>query len=769
MSGWRGAAVALLWSATVAASAGTTTFTLQAAATTSAAVFDTDGRLVRTLWSGQSHGAGPLAISWDGRDDSGAKVPVGHKYGVRLLASNVSYVWEGVIANTSAEMTGAHVHRALEPINDMAIDSRGNAFYVVGYDEQQPAIHRFSTSDPQRPSVLAHDDYRRVFRFVATDGTLAYFANVGLAAPKGSSMRDPATFVIALRVADGAQYVFPHGRAVMQGLHFESRWDSVIDYDAEDVDVGGGFHAAPSGLAVQQRGNALFIAHAQRNEIHVLDKRTGELLGRIPVEHPTGLAAAPDDTLWVLCRMDGAPAVVRFQLRGGAWQLVTRLAAVFEAPIAIGASMYDGTLIVADAGSEQLDAFSDRGAALWMYGRSGGYEKGGPDVTDDKLWLSAGPSYIAFQSDGSFWVGDPGNARNLHLSAQRRYLEQIMYMPMSYHAAVDTANPTRIFNRFLEFSVDYALPLQRSWRLVRNWATGLPRYYVGDLDGLRAVVTLDNGRSYGVLGRQDRKDADLLELSPTGLRPTGTHLEVGQQIYPDGSLRSYVQHGTAFEVYIRRPDGFDGDGNPRWKPPEPLAGIPAVSPDDPYYHDVPVVGGVNEARFPDTATGVIVFFNPATAAGYHLGGIRIGASSWLWRASPAGTWHVNSAGSIVSPDGSFETGHAVQYAGSSVMTAGQQIIYGYHGEAWNGGQADQWLHFLDDGQFVGQFGAPVYAGQNKSAAAARQAGNAFSPQLVSVNGHLYLWHNDESVHGGVHRWRIDGTDRMQILERPIDP
>jgi hypothetical protein len=101
------------------------------------------------------------------------------------------------------------------------------------------------------------------------------------------------------------------------------------------------------------------------------------------------------------------------------------------------------------------------------------------------------------------------------------------------------------------------------------------------------------------------------------------------------------------------------------------------------------------------------------------------------------------------------------------MTAGRNVLYGYHGEAWNGAEADQFMHFLDNGLFVGQFGKPVYSVNNRVMAAPESAGNAFSPQLVTVNGHVYLWHNDESVHGGAHRWRIDGLDQIKIHEAQI--
>jgi hypothetical protein len=97
------------------------------------------------------------------------------------------------------------------------------------------------------------------------------------------------------------------------------------------------------------------------------------------------------------------------------------------------------------------------------------------------------------------------------------------------------------------------------------------------------------------------------------------------------------------------------------------------------------------------------------------------------------------------------------------------MIYGYQGEGWNGGQANQSLHFLANGLFVGQFGRPVYPKNNKTAALAECAGNAFSAQLVSIKGQLYLWHNNEGVHVGLHRWRNDCTEKMRLLEAPIEP
>jgi hypothetical protein len=759
---------ALQWlSASV--SAGTATVNLPVAAITSAGVFDAQDRLVRTLWSNRESQPGPLRVDWDGRDDAGMPVAVDGHYRARVLTHHVKYLWEGVIGNTSTNSTGPDIHRALHPISDMAIDAAGHAFYVVGYDEQLPGIHRFDVTRPQQQTSLSHDDYRRAFRYVATDGKLAYFANIGLPAPKGAFNREPSTFVMALNVSDGSAYSFPQGQADVPPGQPLNRWDGVIDDDRDDVDVDGALRSAPSGLAVQVGGSALFVAHRNLDAIRVFDKRSGAMLTHIGVSRPIALAVAADDSLWVLCSVANRPAVVHYRLESGRWREVDSIVDGLQQPVAIAVSPVDATLVIADAGSEQLKAFDAHGHPSWSYGRLNGYRDGGPDVTADRLWLSDGPTYIAFQRDGSFWFGDPGNDRNIHLSPRRDYREEIMYLPMSYRVAVDSADPRRIFNRFLEFSVDYSKSLAKSWKLTKNWAAGIDHVYLGNLDGLRRVVTLPNHRSFGVLSRSDASGSEVVELSAQGLKPTGVRLDVGTDLYPDGSLRNQVQRQQSVEVYKRDLAGFDAAGHPRWGEPKRLAGIASLKSSDPYYHDVPLVAGVNEAKFPETEHGVVVFFNPGTSMGFHLGGVRIGEQQWLWRASPSGTWRLDANGMIVTPDGSYEVQHGVQYLGNVALTAGANIVYGYHGEAWNGGQANQWLHFLDNGLFVGQFGIPVYPAQNRNFAHAGSAGNAFSAQLVTVDDKLYLWHNDESVHGGVHRWRIDGANDLKILEADIGP
>jgi DNA-binding beta-propeller fold protein YncE len=750
------ALAAVLWLAANASAAETARVVLRENATTSAGVYDNAGRLVRTLWSGRRQSAGAIEIEWDGRDDTGvAAPPAGAPHVVRVLAHNVHYVWEGVIGNTSLYTAGVEPHRALYPIASMAIAPDGSAFYAVGYNELQSALYRFDSSSPQHRTAVAPDDHTRVFLHAATDGRVVYFANAG----------QLETFVVAFRVADGGVHAFGAGTAA------SDKWPSVIDRERTDAPVARGSKrfSAPTGLAVERRGNALFVAHHDADEIRVFDKRSGAPLATLPVPGAGKMDVAPDDSLWAIARGAGVPEVRNLRRQGAGWTLARTITAGLIDPVALGVSPVDGTVVVADAGSDQLKAFDSAGDPLWTYGVEGGYRSGDPRVADDKLWLAGDPTYVAFAADGSFWFGDPGNVRNLHLSAAREVVERIMFLPKTYIATVDPAAPSRVFRHFLEFEVDYSAPIRESWRLVRNWAAGVGEKYRGvGWDGLKSVYTLPNGRAYGVLLDFARNVNVIVELTPQGLRETGVRLDTNVRLYADGSLRTHKLDFGGLRIHIRRLAGFDPRGNPQWQPWTLLASVPKIEPTDPYWHDVPDVEPVNAMRYVQTASGLVVSFNPSRSEGFHLGGIRPGTEGWAWRASPSGSWELDERGQIVHPDGRYEIGRNVQYPGNVVMTSGAQIVFGYHGEAWNGGQANQWLHFDENGLFVGQFGRANYAYENLVVGRPETAGNAFSAQLVEVNGHLYLWHNDESCHGGVHRWRIDGLDTMKTLEARLE-
>jgi hypothetical protein len=154
----------------------------------------------------------------------------------------------------------------------------------------------------------------------------------------------------------------------------------------------------------------------------------------------------------------------------------------------------------------------------------------------------------------------------------------------------------------------------------------------------------------------------------------------------------------------------------------------------------------------------------------HLGALRWNHSAatsgedkvdaWVWTASPGGNWSegtgahkaqcnvsMENNGSnsqvfadtcIVEPDGSLDRcGGHFPCAANVALTSGKDVIYGFNGEGWNGGQANQWLHFdALSGLFIGQFGTVngIHDSRYTDAgwAAPGCAGNSFSATLVTT-------------------------------------
>jgi len=233
-------------------------------------------------------------------------------------------------------------------------------------------------------------------------------------------------------------------------------------------------------------------------------------------------------------------------------------------------------------------------------------------------------------------------------------------------------------------------------------------------------------------------------------------------LYENGDLGWSASDGATQTVLRTLLKGFDANGNPVWAAnPTVLASAPvaATAPTLPPLTFTGVVG----ARFPVTASGKVVYFNAAVDAGsgFHLGAVDRGGNAWRWRASPSGP---------LDGLGTFQTKKddtTLQYGGNLVHANGRSIVYGYHGEYFTDllnhrqGEANQFMHFLDDGLFVGQFG--VASTRATSAAQPGLSGNAFSSTLLAVGGQTYLFHNDESTFGGVHRWRLQGANDIQEL------
>jgi len=730
------------------------TFKLDSRAKTSAGVYSKDGTLIRTLWSGVIYNAGSHQFTWDGIDDEG-RLATNGSYVVKVLSNNVKYKWEGVIGNTSDSLSGASVYHAIERMYGMAV-SGNNAYFAVGYNEQSSSTFKFNIHSPQKKAVILGKGLS--VKYVATDGINVYWAGNDAGVVNN-------WMVFGTKVANDFESSFPNGQPAI--TKYGRKYKSVVDVVNNE-------RSEISGLAVQKYGRYLFVSHKNLNELHVLDKTTGALVQKQSFDTPLNITADDKGHVWLIYSKNGKRIAEKFTVEANGQLNPSNVTpAGLTEPQALAISPSGKTLIVADGGdSQQLKAFDvDKGSPLWTYGTAGGYATD-PNVRNDKFYFyeTKGPgTFIAFQPDGSFWVEDAGNSRAQHFTGDRKFINRIMYLQTSYSSFVDANDPSRVFSDYLEFKVDYSKPLganNGSWQLVRNWGYNLPAEYDDKYNRLRGVATLSNGKTYALLAHRIRSffSWKLVELPKTGpLRITGVDIPMDNtQLYPDGSLYKVSTFRAGVPTVFTKKEllKFTPEGAPIWGPQNTIAQTQPAELTDPGYHGNNTLLKSGEI----TSSGVIALFDGTTANCWHLGGIKVGGDKWLWRTAMSTT---KEYWGLFPSDGTFDIGNHTNYPGCIAMASGRSIFWGYHGEFWKNSEVNKWTEVYDDGLFIGQFGvADPEAGSVE--AAAEMAGNCFAASLVKLpNGDIYLYHNDESMHGGVHRWKISGLSSIKEQVIPI--
>ncbi|HEY3332253.1 MAG TPA: carbohydrate-binding protein [Capsulimonadaceae bacterium] len=735
-------------------------FTLSRAAHTSAGVYDSTGKLVRTLWRDVYYvNAGTYTSVWDDTNDGGTALTSG-TYTIKVLAHNMNYVWEGVVGNTSDNTSGATVHHDFHAMTSLCFGGT-TGFYCTGYSETSPAFFSFSASTPQqvatRFSGAANGGNDYAWHFSDSDGSRVYFACPAVqnqTTPVNGVCTSPGA-VCAFNVSNSTVANFTNGYLINEAAHPFTNGILV------------GTQPSITGLAVQRTGNLLAVSVAADNKIYLINKTSGSVLSTISLTGAGLLAVDAYDNLWV---QSGTSVGLYTNLN--TTPTLTTVISGFSGPTALGVSPASAAqpnlLVVADGGtSQQLKAYNSSGTLQWTYGQAGGYATD-PSVTMDKFWFSQPDegdlSSIAFQPDGTFWVLDGMNDRTLHLQLSATsgvaptYVNQIAFMQYVYMNTVNVNNVSHVFatsnGKWLEFTTDYTKTLggtNGSWTLVKNWAHNKPAAFGGAWEGFWSIATLSNGRTYGLAQDNATNKRQVVELPASGnLRYTGVET-TASFIYPDGSLRFAANSGGVNTFTKQALTGFDGSGNPTWGTATTIAtsaGAAGVDPSQEWNSAGP--------RVPITSSNVLAFFDNTLSSGMHLGGIDLSGSTnaWAWESSPSTT--------ISNPiDGIGSYGiTGVNYGGALHDANGRSIVYAYKGEGWSSGQSNQLAHWYDDGLFLGQFGTPAWPGDPAPAGA---AGNMQTMNMAANGGKTYVYTGDESFHGGVHRWRLDGLSTIAEL------
>ena len=539
---------------------------------TSAGAFDASGTLVRTLWSNRRLTAGPHDASWDGCDDDGHPVSDDAEYEIRLLVHNVIYTWEGVIGSSSPDPGSPFHHDGQYFFADLAI-SGDRAFFTVPGEGPVPTMRYYRLDDPQtwgaRPALPVA--YGATMGLVAADRERVYWAHDSSGWQHTWGKGGDQAFVMATDRDMSREILFDAGaptcvqrvgqdcyRDAEMDQNFRSAIDIVTDFPEDPATpVLEGARNNVTGLAVQSDGPLLFVAHGRLSpaRIHLLDKLTGRLLARIPLASVGRLVAVPGcDEIWAIHGGANGPVVSRLAIGPApdyALHVVHTLAGV-ESPLALSLTPDGKQIVVAEGGSkQQVRAFDvESGEPQWQLGETGGYAEQGPQVSTSKFSFHLREptprssqrvefALLAFAPDGTFWVGDAALSRLLKFGTDRRYLDQIAFLPGIYNMTVDRNDPTRVFAEYTEYAVDYAQPLAQGWRLARFFGDS-PELTMDHRQwgsGFIDVATLGNGKTYGLARALGGPRLDLMEVPATGdLRRFSLRLQQPVFLDPNGDL-----------------------------------------------------------------------------------------------------------------------------------------------------------------------------------------------------------------------------------------
>jgi hypothetical protein len=814
------------------------TRTLQAAAApinegisgsvSSAGVFDSNGKLVRTLWSGQRHDArvtNPV-VAWDGTLDDNSVAPRGD-YTVKLLTSDCKWTWEGVVGSTSAlaEHSGLFYHCEACPISDMDITAAGTMFYATGYDERWNTMRVSYTSNPERSEPFLDWHFRASYNSIylcCSDGTLTYWAHqwAGTASAIFAASCTPYT-------PDAYEV-----RTVKSDWAYGASWNGIANACiAADSD-----NSWLAGIAVQTSGNVLATSSIIKNTVYTYNKTTGQALQSYTTwHHPGRMQTSPAGDLWLVYSAAGTTiddTVIKLTVDNSGHLTASGVAITVADPMDVAISPDGATVLVLCGGTtQQVKAFNaSNGTAKTAWGNNGalgtlgGYANS-PAVTDTKFMFTeyigfsgAGNpvGYVAYEPDGSFWIGDSGNCRNLHFSSGNAptLVNKVSWIPAFYSCRTCINDPTRIFAVFLEFKIDYSKPLSPtngSWTLVNNWAYGTePDQYAA----LQNVGTYSNGRTYGTYYRTTpQQERRIYELTSTGRRDTGVSCWIWADYRADKDFNFWLirggdlngQHGY---IYKNPFTGFDASGNPTWKYDPGHGWMGQGSGDNPATNvDLMTTFGPVPSLFPNCGSdylsfpkqllplsnGTIPIYNPYSLnyrsnVTDHLAGVDAVSGDIKFITHPVTNTNFGDWELLYPPPPYFpvDSGIAGDNGGAAMAyVPGDSNIFTFNrGENWGNNQVAVFDHWHESGLMVSrgwEKPAPYYASAALSYPSQAAdgtvvpgtagtsfkgmtglAGNVANIPIVKIGNDIYLYCNDEWYHGGIHRWKVSGLDSIKV-------
>lgn len=444
---------------------GTTLFNVNVpeGARLSAAIYQPNGKLIRTLHALESVASGSRPVQWDGKDDFGQVVPAG-TYNYRYAYSSIQPTALPSVGNNASPM--AQTTSATAFVTGLATDAQGNWYQTASFDEAGKAIRQYLPDGTPGWSYNNNGSFG-----VAVDSDYVYV----LLADIGGTQR--GQYVRRLYKSNGKRFLYPgltNGFITVNApAALPAKLPNYRDYTLEQQY----WITGANGIAVTS--DSIWVSNYRENRIDRFNKTTGAVLGNFPAQTPMGIAAVADGTLWVIRNGD---RVTHFDSQGNVIEEITGL----NTPLGVTIGNNDGAIYITEKGTNQIRKYNPQTLALiWTRGTP---VIPGPLQADAFRWYNYGA--ITVDQDGRYLVLD-----NVNQQVKRFNADGTLYQIFKADFAQPgpSVAPSIGENLLLSGNFLYQIDLQTgAWAQIKNLQPADEKFDSGST----FIRRLSNGRDY---------------------------------------------------------------------------------------------------------------------------------------------------------------------------------------------------------------------------------------------------------------------------------
>lgn len=499
---------------------------LEQAGLVSAAVYDSGGRIVRTLLEAEPLKAGTHALLWDGLDREGRAAPVG-EYTFKVLRGDglqsefVTNLGLNPGSGIFDTWVGNHDGAA-----SVAVDATG-MYIAAQITETAPVLLKQSLDGSVRHWTETRADVTNG-RFqggsaLASDqnGTLYMLQQDGrLQAINTSDGQLRASWNLLPEGIVYDMFTYQHSLEQIAGADVAAYGDTVV-------------------VTLRASGKALWI-----------DPSSGAIIREMALVEPLGVAVASNGEALVI----SGGGVIGIQPNGVTRNVITQN---LHAPQRISIDRSNGSILVTDGFPEtQVKRFSATGAWLATYGRSGGRASGAYDAND--LYAATD---ITADGQGGFFIAEPQSPprRVAHFNSSGLVQnEWFGGQPYYAWAEPDPQDPTKAWYFTIEGLVLAQIDLTSgAWAVLETYmpdqlAQGLIRQPHGHVGQWR--VLYKGGQRYLI----SDSAAQVLVHNDGQLRAVSVSSDEPEQLAQAMDLAGYTSSAKAFRWL-----DANGDGEPQ--------------------------------------------------------------------------------------------------------------------------------------------------------------------------------------------------------------